>query len=210
MATPAWPGGQEAGAGPHGREAVLGTGPRLCRPKGWPMPRKWWKRERGMTSSPRSGPVGRLDWQIPRIPLAFLLDKSESNPPPLWPWASHTTLMSLFPHLQNGDNNSSHRIVAKIIVRALGACQDGKPGGKRMTQSTRAVADSQPSPARGLGLGQQHQNNTLPKQLAPPRRSSLPNPLHFTALASIPCPRHHFCGLSCTPLAMGMTESRMA
>lgn len=59
--------------------------------------------------------------------------------------------------------------------RALGACQEGELVGmgrivglgKRMTQSTRAVAGSQPSPAHGLGLGQQQKNNTLSKQPGP-------------------------------------------
>lgn len=39
--------------------------------------------------------------------------------------------------------------------------------GKRMTQSTRAVAGSQPSPARGLGLSQQQRNNAFPQQPCP-------------------------------------------
>ncbi|XP_044927862.1 uncharacterized protein LOC106006178 [Mustela putorius furo] len=220
MATPAWPGGQEPGAGPHGREAEPGTGPRFCRPRGWPRLRRRWRGERGTTWHPCSGPTGRLRWQIPRSPLAgvseaygartqaFLLDKSHLNPSSLWPWASHTTLMSLFPHLQNGAKNSSLRRVARMILlgsfssrgwciadsvhghcgfpppgKALGACQDGKPGGKRMTRPARAIADSQPSPARGLRLGQQHKNNTLPEQPGPQCKPCPPTPPPFT----VPC-----------------------
>ena len=59
--------------------------------------------------------------------------------------------------------------------RSLGPCQDGEPAGmrstvglgKRMTQSARTVVGSQPSPAQGLGLGQQQKNNTLLKQPGP-------------------------------------------
>lgn len=227
---PAWPGGQEPGTGPHGREAEPGTGPRFCRPRGWPRLRRRWGRERGTTWHPCSGPIGRLRWQIPRSPLAgvseaygartqaFLLDKSHLNPPSLWPWASHTTLMSLFPHLQNGAKNSSLRRVARMILlgsfrsrgwytadsvhghcefpppgKALGACQDGKPGGKRMTPPARAVADSQPSPAHGLRLGQQHKNNTLPEQPGPqckpwPSPPLLPSLYSPSALLHKPLP----------------------
>lgn len=69
--------------------------------------------------------------------------------------------------------------------RALGPSQNGEPVGmgspvglgKRLTQSTRPAGASQPSPACGLGLGQQHKNNTLPKQpghSASPPLPSLP------------------------------------
>lgn len=69
MATPGGPQGQEPGAGPHGREAMLGMDPRLCRPKGQPRSRRL-ERGEGHGLQPtlchRGGWVGRFQeapWQ---------------------------------------------------------------------------------------------------------------------------------------------------
>lgn len=85
MATPAWPQGQEPGAGPHGREAVLDMDPRLCGPR---RQRRRWK---GRGVWPAALVLGQLGgwaggsqeapWQESERRVwvstqAFLLDKS--------------------------------------------------------------------------------------------------------------------------------------